>query len=520
MQDLERAFEKHSKEEAQKDANIDPLLLRRINNLALGVLLEWERASEVIRDGLEKICWWERRMGATFPLTFERLKQSIGRRANAVEMLQNNKSDLWRRLQLWLEESDREEPRIPWQLEQGAIAAAHFQDEFGVDRLHFVVRRDTIAVRAISLNSKRPVHRTYLKLSLRDNDAVTQMLDPVSVWTIPFQQASLVELRNPKTGGRELFWIDECHDSTSTMGLWNINRNNYADGNDFVLPHPQVWTEGGDVSSLDDGAGGILMAGTESRLDVPNIRVAATCITIRSRDMMFFDQAKVMSRIVSASNDDDTTLLLSWRSMLSLESPEPRLYGSVTASCYVLDAFLLYACSDGVLRAHPRSNPRSTYHVLDMKTRIVQVVGLYNVVAICHSYHILEIRHVMHRRNEDPFIHVSKVVFEERNVDTSHRPLLYGPFVIYRTLDGHWYRVRYDISLQAQRDSDGPAREMLKFPWKAGWEIRSIKSANWRFMTVTLVSNRGEQQDVLYFVPQGVPSSFDSCSWAPNALRT
>lgn len=183
---------------------------------------------------------------------------------------------------------------------------------------------------------------------------------------------------------------------------------------------------------------------------------------------------------------------------MTLECSEPRLFGSVTASCYVLDAFLLFACSDGALRAHPRNNPKSTYHVLDLNTRISHLTGLYNVVAICHSHHVLEVRHVVTLRNKDPFIQISRLLFVDNNVDSSHRPLLDGPFVLYKKLDGQWCRVRYDIG-----GSGRPAvREILKVPWKAGWEIHNIKSANWRFWAITLVSNRQERQDVLFFVPQ------------------
>jgi hypothetical protein len=45
-----------------------------------------------------------------------------------------------------------------------------------------------------------------------------------------------------------------------------------------------------------------------------------------------------------------------WRQLLTDQVFEIR-DNDVTAACYVLDAFLLYASQDGVLRAHPRGNP-------------------------------------------------------------------------------------------------------------------------------------------------------------------
>lgn len=272
MQDLERAFQRQVEDGQDTSEDDGELLLRRVSNLAFPVLLEWERASDIIRLGLERISWWERRMQSALPLTHERLKLSAARRANATEMLQlNNKNDVWRVLQIWLEQEEHEH-QVPWELDQGSFASTHVQDEFGVDRFHFVVFRDTPAIRTISLNSKRPLYRV-------------EGLDPVSLWTIPFQEATLVEMRNPKTDGRELFWINEQQldpNAMMMMGFWNINRNNFVGGDDFILPP--------DMQGDDSLGDSVIVAGTESRLDVPNVCTSASCVTICSRDVMIFDQ--------------------------------------------------------------------------------------------------------------------------------------------------------------------------------------------------------------------------------------
>jgi hypothetical protein len=72
------------------------------------------------------------------------------------------------------------------------------------------------------------------------------------------------------------------------------------------------------------------------------------------------------------------------------------------------------------------------------------------------------------------------VLYEARLVDASHAPLLYGPYVIYASLDGHWYRVMYDTTLPKK------AKELIKIPFKAGWKLIAVKNANWRYWTVVL----------------------------------
>jgi hypothetical protein len=148
---------------------------------------------------------------------------------------------------------------------------------------------------------------------------------------------------------------------------------------------------------------------------------------------------------------------------------------NVTACCFVLDSLLLLASNDGVIRAHPKNNPKSAYFVEDLDSYIFQMTSLSNVVAIIHSYSILEVRHVC-KIEEDPFIRFN-VLYRYKGADCDHPPLLYGPFVIFAGLDGIWYRVLYDGFTNPSQ-----SREELKMPH--GWKIVSVKNANWKYLTI------------------------------------
>jgi hypothetical protein len=65
-------------------------------------------------------------------------------------------------------------------------------------------------------------------------------------------------------------------------------------------------------------------------------------------------------------------------------------------------------------------------------------------------------------------------------------------------MDHIWYKVTYD-----QKQTNGGLRkEVIKLPHKAGWKIVSIKSANWKFMTLVLQEpNQTTFQDYICFFP-------------------
>ena len=54
----------------------------QINHLALPILLQWEAESALLRDGLDRLQWWDWKALQMHPINHERLKKSAGRRAN------------------------------------------------------------------------------------------------------------------------------------------------------------------------------------------------------------------------------------------------------------------------------------------------------------------------------------------------------------------------------------------------------------------------------------------------------
>jgi hypothetical protein len=144
------------------------------------------------------------------------------------------------------------------------------------------------------------------------------------------------------------------------------------------------------------------------------------------------------------------------------------------------------------------------------------VTSLYNMVAVIHSYCILEVRLVT-CVVEDPFVRFD-LLYQTRGVDCDHPPLLYGPYVLFAGLDGCWYRVMYDTSSvwvgedikafpiktkdeKAETKSEGSDKdegskrlsamdvvhkEEIRIPYHAGWRIVSIKNANWHFWTLVV----------------------------------
>jgi hypothetical protein len=111
--------------------------------LALPVLLLWERDNPTFRAGLVRISWWENTFARTYPLTFERLKKNIGRRANAsaltTQLRQKPEGDnnVWRSLYLLVLESDRIDRGV-WQIGTGSQAVIQTADEFGIDQMHIL----------------------------------------------------------------------------------------------------------------------------------------------------------------------------------------------------------------------------------------------------------------------------------------------------------------------------------------------------------------------------------------------
>jgi hypothetical protein len=111
------------------------------------------------------------------------------------------------------------------------------------------------------------------------------------------------------------------------------------------------------------------------------------------------------------------------------------------------------------------------------------MTSLYNVVAWIYEHHVLEVCLVT-KQNEDPFVNLDTVLYTVSGVDKDHAPLLYGPYCVYKSLDGHFYRVEYDLGVASTTRKPHPA--MIKIPWKVAWKIQRIKVANVRYMVVVL----------------------------------
>jgi hypothetical protein len=72
------------------------------------------------------------------------------------------------------------------------------------------------------------------------------------------------------------------------------------------------------------------------------------------------------------------------------------------------------------------------------------MASLFNIVAIIHSYHILEVKYAQ-KIGTDPFLQLN-TLNKTNNVDCEHPPLLFGPYVLFKCLDGMFYKVSYESS--------------------------------------------------------------------------
>lgn len=454
------------------DGITDEQAKARVFLLAFPIQLEWETHSKRFSDILTRINWWEVSFSQRHPATYERLKKSFARRSNAqlfTSTFPNQPlKNLWKSLLISLHTIDQ---RV---IQQPGRCSINPADEFGVDMQHEIVYNEANQplIRATSVNatsrSTTIVFHDLYQEAFRGFQ--NHRMDVEEIWTVPFQNSAVVLLRNAKTNHRELAWIRTPRDITSTTelqinrdaSLWAINHNMLTENpEDFKSP-PYL---NGDASL--DGPKPLIFA-TEGRTDIENVRMACVGVFVRQRDLLVFDQ------VIAAT----TSTPKHWRHLLTHEQAEPRRI-PVSAACWILDSMLLYASHDGALRAHPRGNLLSTYHVENVGSLVPHLVGLYNVVAIIHSYHILEVRLVC-KVEHDPFI-AFKILYSTPDIDCCFRPLLYGPFVIFAGLDGLWYRVQYDVGVGEKH-----LKEIVKIPFHAGWSIVSIKNASWRYWTVTL----------------------------------
>ncbi len=424
---------------------------------------------------------WEEIFASSHPITYERLKQSQGRKSNAIAFLKTTRDNIWKALMHTLKQSDLHD-RVVWDMQDRHVAT-NLADEFGVDCLHRLAFEDKKPViQSITLGDDLPPHaiqsvRRFFDLQL-SNALQNSPMNIVQLWTVPFQDAVIVKLQSPTTLYCELIWIRTSAMSLPAkdrdLSLWAINHNNLAENpQDFRAP-PFL-----DGDKTLGPTTTVLLSSTEGRRDLVHVNTACASVILRHRDVLFFDQVKQAS-----ADDENPRHHRHWRHLLTDEVWEPKAI-PVCSSCFVFDSILLFASHDGVLRAHPRGNPKSTYHVEEFRSVVPHMTSLYNVVALIHSFDILEVRHVI-KSFCDPFVQF-RILYITKGVDCRFAPLLYGPYVVFRSLadGGTWYRVNYENSSKHQHQQQ---QEHIKIPHYAGWNIVAIKNANWRYWTLTLQS--------------------------------
>jgi hypothetical protein len=511
--------------------------------------------------------WWERYFAQSHPVTYARITVDSSK---ATALLQSccrlsdqsdgaePKVDLWRELVLFEQQSELRH-RIVWKekFSGGSYAGARFvqsihpYDEFGVDSSHHLIfssqhsrpEKPPLAVlRAFTWGPSDSVTLSYFDFNQQQSaGGWTQQMVPLKSWTIPFRNAALVLFQHCTGGHQELIWVKTTLKQVSKVDhlqqdlrLWVLNRNVMLDNeDDFVIPS---WSS---PSSFDPDVSVDGLIQSEVELHHDPVFVAATsdgclAVVIGGDVVLVFDQKANVNKKKEQRREE------TWRDLLTAEFVidrriEPRAGGvklTVTAACYVLDSFLLLATTDGIIRASPRNNPKSEYYVENLGSLVSHLVSLYNVVAVIHSYCILEVRLVT-RIADDPFMRF-EVLYQTRGVDCDHPPLLYGPYVLFAGLDGVWYRVLYDTSsvgvtedvkpfpvrakdekLEAKSDSerkkviamDMVHKEEIWIPYHAGWRIMSIKNANWRYWTLVVQEpTTGAMSELLLFANGAIDS--------------
>jgi hypothetical protein len=493
------------------------------------VLMRWEsESSAILRDGLAKMNWWEKHFQQSYPTTYERFmllfsySNGEGRLKKCHHFCFGNVDEkdgdvTWRKLTWMLWRADHLDLRVWKETIRSGVAPLHAvhaitasgSDEFGADDSVYQL---LVSTECLNSNRKLPLLRTF-SWGLQSRDSETQSYFDFSqqeafisgksnmfvakLWTIPFQEICLVLFENRDNGGQELVWVNTTNKSSQQdLRFWALNRNVFLEDEcDFVL---SPCLDGGHTSG--NHAADIPLKNGDRIF----VAVAEGCfsVVLGGKVVLVFEELKNKSGPRRMTKSDDQQYSKeNWRNHLMEQFVEPNRSGFVrdetyhnsttviTASCYVLDWLLLLASNDGIVRAHPRSNPKSEYYVENFHSLVSQMTSLYNVVAIIHSYCTLEVRRVI-RIADDPFIHFN-MIYRFLGVDCDHAPLLYGPYVIFAGLDGVWYRVMYDGCASQER-------EEIKILYHAGWKILSVKNANWKHLTVVVQSPGSKQLEELF----------------------
>ena len=312
----------------------------------------------------------------------------------------------------------------------------------------------------IQLADEYGINDTTIPANLETSEAFDkEPMKAIRVWK------PLVLFENSTNGYLELIWIRD-----EEYSFWALNRNTLKESPEDFLQPP-------------------FLKGDETLRTIPLVCAIESprmtlAVILRQREILLFDHFK----------QDEKKTVRHWRHVLTDELWEPRAI-PIVAYCFILDAYLLYASADGILRAKPRNNPHSTYHVRDVKSLVIHMISLYNVLAIVYSHNILEVWHIA-RIKDDPYIRFESL-FRHIGVDSRHAPLLYGPYVIYQSFEGTWYKHNYE--------QQGSRSTLVKMPFQM--TVVNIQNANWKYWSVIL-RNAGKEDEFQF---SSSPSKIMSC---------
>jgi hypothetical protein len=244
------------------------------------------------------------------------------------------------------------------------------------------------------------------------------------LWTIPFRNMCLVLFENRDTGCQELVWVNTKKklsqlDMKEDLRLWALNRNVFLEHEgDFVVP---LRLDGSASDEHPSDSSDVLLKGDDPIL-VASTKDGCFSVVLGGRLVLVFDDLKKHEQAETWRNHLTEQFIEPNRSISSSSSTSSTSSTFISAACYVLDWLLLLASNDGIIRAHPRSNPKSEYYVENIHSFISQMTWLYNIVAIIHGYCTLEVRRAT-RIADDPFIHFN-MLYRFLGVDCDHAPLL------------------------------------------------------------------------------------------------
>jgi hypothetical protein len=407
-----------------------------LKNVPLNTLTHWEKESPILEEALSQSNYYEEQFKLLYPLTYDRITSIPKEGRFRIERG-------WRSLLLNLQNRHTQYERV-WKetispQTERPFHSISLQDEFGVDSMYQYFPAEQ-RLRKCEWNDGMTDTVTERYFQLPKESSIVQ------VFSLPFQDSCLVLINN-----QELFLIQmQRHkDDRQDMRRWALTHNHFPEHpDDFVLPKSLF--QNPKLKSV------LVAAATQDCFSV----------ILNGKTVLLFDS--------STTNKTPQH----WRHLLTNEVYEPNhcpnLETVITASSFVLDEFLLVATSDGILRARPRSNPKSEYYIENFHSQIHQMVSLFNIIAIVHSYHILEVK-LASNTERDPFVQLN-TLYTTNNVDCEHPPLLFGPYVIFKCLDGTFYRISYESSSFVQ--------EEIRIPSHPGSKILSIKSANWKYLSV------------------------------------